>query len=40
MQSRVRGGFRDSSDAVRVRAVLKALWACFVELAVKIIAVS
>lgn len=40
MQSRVRGGFRDSSDAVRARAVLKALQAHFVELAVKIIAVS
>lgn len=39
MQSRVRGGFGDSSD-FRVRAVLKALRACFVELAVKIIAVS
>lgn len=33
-----REAFRDSSDAVRVRAVLKALWAYFVELAVKIIA--
>lgn len=34
-----RKAFRDSSDAVSVRAVLKALWAYFVELVVKIIAV-
>lgn len=40
MQSRVKGGFRESSDAVRARLVLKALQARFVELAAKIIAVS
>lgn len=40
MQSRVRGGFRDCLDAVRARAVLKALQACFVELAVKITVVA
>lgn len=37
MQSRVRGGFRDSLHAVRARAMLKALQAHRVELAAKII---
>jgi len=40
MQSRVRGGCRESSDAIRARVLLKALQACFAELAVKITAFS